>query len=57
LRKTEGIRLEISSGDDNHAKHLTVTIDAGAWVSVTAGGEGSPCCFLLMCDGADTEDK
>jgi hypothetical protein len=43
LRKTEGIRLEMSSGDDNHAKHVTaVTVDAGAWVPVTAGGEGSP---------------
>jgi hypothetical protein len=42
LKKTEGIRSEISSGDDNHATHMTVTIDAGAWVLVTAGGEWSP---------------
>ncbi len=51
----------MSSGDDNHAKHVTVTVDAGAWVSVTGSGEGSPlfsvvCGVLLMPHGA-TVDK
>jgi hypothetical protein len=42
LRKKEGICLDIASCDDDHANCLTVTVDAGAWVLVTAGGEGSP---------------